>query len=53
MVAKPLYGILSDALYIGGARRVPYISIGGMLSFSLDIKHVLVFLVCSFFSVFS
>ncbi|KAG7018825.1 putative folate-biopterin transporter 9, chloroplastic, partial [Cucurbita argyrosperma subsp. argyrosperma] len=29
MVAKPLYGILSDALYIGGARRVPYVSIGG------------------------
>lgn len=36
MVAKPLYGILSDALYIGGARRVPYVSLGGMLSFSLD-----------------
>ena len=49
MVAKPLYGILSDALYIGGARRVPYISIGGMLSFSLDLNYVLVFLVCSFF----
>ncbi|KAA0049201.1 putative folate-biopterin transporter 9 [Cucumis melo var. makuwa] len=31
MVAKPLYGILSDALYIGGARRVPYISIGVVL----------------------
>ncbi|KAE8650320.1 probable folate-biopterin transporter 9, chloroplastic isoform X1 [Cucumis sativus] len=31
MVAKPLYGILSDALYIGGARRVPYISIGVLL----------------------
>ena len=29
MVAKPLYGILSDALYIGGAHRIPYISIGG------------------------
>lgn len=29
MVAKPLYGILSDALYIGGAHRLPYISIGG------------------------
>lgn len=29
MVAKPLYGVLSDVLYIGGARRVPYISIGG------------------------
>ncbi|XP_022924744.1 probable folate-biopterin transporter 9, chloroplastic [Cucurbita moschata] len=31
MVAKPLYGILSDALYIGGARRVPYVSIGVLL----------------------
>lgn len=29
MVAKPFYGILSDALYIGGAHRIPYISIGG------------------------
>lgn len=29
MVAKPLYGILSDALYIGGAHRIPYICIGG------------------------
>lgn len=29
MVAKPLYGVLSDVLYIGRARRVPYISIGG------------------------
>ncbi|CAN6834419.1 unnamed protein product [Brassica oleracea] len=31
MVAKPLYGVLSDVLYIGGARRVPYISIGVLL----------------------
>ncbi|MFQ6628362.1 hypothetical protein Gotur_006757 [Gossypium turneri] len=29
MVAKPLFGILSDALYIGGAHRIPYICIGG------------------------
>lgn len=29
MVAKPLYGILSDALYIGGSHRIPYICIGG------------------------
>lgn len=34
MVAKPLYGILSDALYIGGSHRVPYISIGGWLILS-------------------
>ncbi|KAK3187726.1 hypothetical protein Dsin_027287 [Dipteronia sinensis] len=31
MVAKPLYGVLSDALYIGGARRIPYICIGVLL----------------------
>jgi len=28
-VAKPLYGVFSDALYVGGARRIPYVSIGG------------------------
>ncbi|XP_027118923.2 probable folate-biopterin transporter 8, chloroplastic isoform X1 [Coffea arabica] len=31
MVAKPLYGVLSDALYIGRARRIPYVSIGVFL----------------------
>eukprot|EP01018_Ginkgo_biloba_P019397 Gb_19371 [translate_table: standard] len=31
MVAKPIYGIISDAVYIGGAHRVPYIVIGGLL----------------------
>ncbi|KAG5240732.1 folate-biopterin transporter [Salix suchowensis] len=31
MVAKPLYGLLSDAFYIGGAHRVPYILIGVFL----------------------
>lgn len=29
MVAKPLYGIVSDAVYIGGQHRIPYIAIGG------------------------
>nr|CAN69681.1 hypothetical protein VITISV_003774 [Vitis vinifera] len=29
MVAKPLFGILSDAFYIGGAHRIPYIFLGG------------------------
>lgn len=29
MVAKPIFGILSDAVYIGGAHRIPYISLGG------------------------
>ncbi|KVI00350.1 Biopterin transport-related protein BT1 [Cynara cardunculus var. scolymus] len=31
MVAKPFYGILSDALFIGGSHRLPYISIGVLL----------------------
>lgn len=31
MVAKPFYGILSDAIYIGGAHRIPYIVIGVLL----------------------
>lgn len=30
MVAKPLYGILSDSFYIFGQHRVPYIGFGGM-----------------------
>lgn len=45
MVAKPLYGILSDILYINGAHRIPYISIGGWLTFPLlllDVIHILV-----------
>ncbi|KAM1610475.1 hypothetical protein ACFXTN_020872 [Malus domestica] len=40
MAAKPLYGVLSDALYISGAHRVPYISIGGQLQFSCLIAFV-------------
>lgn len=31
LVAKPIFGLLSDAVYIGGAHRVPYISIGVFL----------------------
>ncbi|XP_030477096.1 probable folate-biopterin transporter 8, chloroplastic isoform X1 [Syzygium oleosum] len=31
MVAKPLYGILSDAIYVGGAHRLPYLSAGVLL----------------------
>lgn len=46
MVAKPLYGILSDAFYINGARRLPYISIGGEL-FLLLLQSIL-FLYCCF-----
>uniref|UniRef100_A0A804Q8V1 Folate-biopterin transporter 9, chloroplastic n=1 Tax=Zea mays TaxID=4577 RepID=A0A804Q8V1_MAIZE len=29
LVAKPLFGVLSDAVYIGRAHRIPYISLGG------------------------
>ncbi|KAL4375391.1 hypothetical protein HN51_009288 [Arachis hypogaea] len=31
MLAKPLYGIISDAIYIGGAHRIPYVSLGVLL----------------------
>lgn len=30
MIGKPLYGVLSDAVYISGQHRVPYIAIGGI-----------------------
>ncbi len=29
MVAKPLYGVVSDAVYIAAQHRIPYIAIGG------------------------
>ncbi|KAH7687139.1 Folate-biopterin transporter protein [Dioscorea alata] len=31
MVAKPLYGLLSDSLYIRGEHRLPYVAIGALL----------------------
>ncbi|PON49483.1 Folate-biopterin transporter [Trema orientale] len=31
MVAKPLYGVLSDAVYISGQHRIPYIAFGAFL----------------------
>lgn len=31
MVGKPLYGLISDSLYISGQRRLPYIAIGALL----------------------
>ncbi|CAN6165958.1 unnamed protein product [Urochloa humidicola] len=31
LVAKPLFGVLSDAVYFGSAHRLPYISIGALL----------------------
>lgn len=32
MVAKPIYGLLSDSVYIAGQHRLPYIAIGGIFS---------------------
>ncbi|XP_011015763.1 PREDICTED: probable folate-biopterin transporter 7 [Populus euphratica] len=31
MVGKPLYGVVSDAVYISGQHRIPYIAIGAFL----------------------
>lgn len=33
MVAKPIYGLLSDSVYISGQHRIPYIAIGGIFFF--------------------
>ncbi|GKB33640.1 probable folate-biopterin transporter 7 [Tanacetum coccineum] len=30
MVAKPVYGLVSDSFYVYGQHRVPYIAAGGM-----------------------
>jgi hypothetical protein len=30
LIAKPLFGVLSDTVYISRAHRLPYIPIGGM-----------------------
>lgn len=50
MVAKPLYGIISDAVYFGDAHRLPYISFGGgvpffffFLIYSMEITFWLLF----------
>lgn len=29
MVGKPLYGVVSDAVYIAGQHRIPYLALGG------------------------
>lgn len=31
MVGKPIYGLVSDSVYIYGQHRVPYIALGGKL----------------------
>ena len=62
MLAKPLYGILSNAIYIDGAHGIPYICIGGKLAYSYvalsficfscflwsDIHDFIISLVCVF-----
>jgi hypothetical protein len=32
MVAKPIYGIISDSVYIKGANRIPYLAFAGMIT---------------------
>lgn len=42
MVAKPVYGIISDVIYIGGERRMPYLMFAGalqVLSWSMVALH--------------
>ncbi|EXB95958.1 hypothetical protein L484_014474 [Morus notabilis] len=51
MVAKPLYGILSDAFSINGARRIPYISIGDLYVLSYD--RIVVFVAYTLFDPYS
>lgn len=29
MIGKPLYGVVSDAVYIAGQHRIPYLALGG------------------------
>lgn len=31
MVGKPVYGLVSDAVYVGGEHRLPYVAIGALL----------------------
>lgn len=55
MVAKPIYGLLSDSVYIAGQHRLPYIAIGGIFSlpffdlFFLLLPNLLVFWGCFIF----
>lgn len=51
MVAKPLYGILSDVIYVGAAHRIPYIVIGGInltisvMFFCVNVSNVQIVLI--------
>jgi len=35
MVGKPLYGLVSDSVYISGQHRLPYIAFGGNIHYSI------------------
>lgn len=45
MVAKPLYGVVSDAFYIGGQHRLPYIALGGKCLGSVCSSSIYILLV--------
>lgn len=45
MVAKPLYGVVSDAFYIQGQHRLPYIALGGKCLGSVCLSSIYVLLV--------
>ncbi|PKI56010.1 hypothetical protein CRG98_023597 [Punica granatum] len=56
MVAKPLYGILSDSFYIWGQHRIPYVAFGALLQavswlaiaiYSTDITVITMYLILS------
>lgn len=36
MVGKPIYGLVSDSVYISDQHRIPYIALGGKLIFNFD-----------------
>lgn len=36
MIAKPLYGIVFDTVYIRGQNRIPYIALGGIFFFYIS-----------------
>ena len=44
MVGKPLYGVVSNAVYIGGQHCIPYIAIGGQ-----PLPHFLILIYFPFF----
>ncbi|KAJ6349566.1 hypothetical protein OIU77_007032 [Salix suchowensis] len=49
MVGKPLYGVISDAVYISGQHRIPYIAIGGIKEVHRGIVSLLLQIVLTTF----